>query len=240
MAGCFAELCVFWGSQSQAPFPSNDLKISEVRTPRQTSPTPRLQALKSMIFQSTQLQSSLGRRLQKVTVSLEALEEEKGILLGHLHEKQQQLQVARGRLNLRKQRPQREAVRDPAEEALMGELDHLKNATQSLCRKLDSIEEEQRRLQQLRVSIERDLGAKTASLEVDKKALDLDLDTVSVVSRSTTQSNLDRALAPLFHHSALRDRPNGVAAASKDWAAGHGRMAARSITPHQRTPTPSR
>ena len=31
IAGCFAVLCVFWGSQSQDPFPSNALNIKEVR-----------------------------------------------------------------------------------------------------------------------------------------------------------------------------------------------------------------
>ena len=57
-------------------------------------------------------------------------------------------------------------MRDPAEEALISELEHLKNATQSLCRKLDSVEEEQRRLKLLKSSVEHDLKAKTASLEV--------------------------------------------------------------------------
>ncbi|KAJ9451761.1 Tektin [Diplonema papillatum] len=140
------------------------------------------EALKSKVKQTKVLQNQLQKNLDAVNTELVELQYHREHIAGTLDAKRGPLSVVRQRLELRQQRPNREAVRDSVEEALETEYTKLKKAMATLQAKLEKIDVERGRLHQLKLQLESDLSNKNSALKHDKKALAIDLSQVRLPS----------------------------------------------------------
>mmetsp|Transcript_132360 Transcript_132360/g.229523 ORF Transcript_132360/g.229523 Transcript_132360/m.229523 type:complete len:134 (-) Transcript_132360:28-429(-) len=83
-------------------------------------------------------------------------------------------------MQMRRQRPTREAVRDAVEQALEDEVQTLKHSVNNLELRLDHVETERRRLTSIKKELELDLKHKAKAMKLDRRCLELDLDTLSL------------------------------------------------------------
>ena len=138
-------------------------------------------ALRCKVKQTKSLQGQLQQNLNAVHKELDELNTHRDNIHATLESKKGPLSVVRQRLDLRRQRPSREAVRDHVEEALEGELTQLRSIMDSLQHKLMKIEVERTRLMELKRQLEQDITNKNCALKRDKHALALDLTQVRYV-----------------------------------------------------------
>eukprot|EP00998_Keelungia_sp_KM082_P012034 NODE_834_length_1612_cov_62.320539_g824_i0.p1 GENE.NODE_834_length_1612_cov_62.320539_g824_i0~~NODE_834_length_1612_cov_62.320539_g824_i0.p1 ORF type:complete len:360 (+),score=51.78 NODE_834_length_1612_cov_62.320539_g824_i0:80-1081(+) len=97
-----------------------------------------INALKLKIQQSTKLHTKLTNQLNDLKLGIAVLESERKKLKLQLEEKQGPISIVQERLRLRQQRPNREAVRDAAEEALEEQMLALQASSNELTGRLNN------------------------------------------------------------------------------------------------------
>jgi len=171
-------------------------------------------ALKNKVQQSSQLQYNLSKRLQSINEELDQLQEERQQLMANISSKMGPLKVTRDRLAYRKQRPEREAIRDNVEEALEEELGTIKGYLANLQNQLDHVDAEQKRLTTIKSELERDWHNKNQALRLDRKCLALDVEAVMGVGDRTPPDTPSMVTSALFKSDTFLPRPPGSSVGS--------------------------
>lgn len=129
------------------------------------------QALESKANATRELKSSAEFELAKIQEELDLTSQEHFKLQQAIGEKSVPLRVAEERLRTRNLRPQREKIRDRAEEALECEVQMLTQAVEELTRALQAVTKNLHKLEDTRKTLVLDVESKTQALDVDLQCL---------------------------------------------------------------------
>jgi len=130
-------------------------------------------ALNQKVKATQSLHLKLNQQLLEINSELDELEEHRQNTERALQAKAVPLNIVSDRLQIRRNRPPRESVRDMVEEALEQEHKQLVQSIEKLERKLAHIEQEMARLKRQAMNIESDLRDKTASINIDKRCQEM-------------------------------------------------------------------
>eukprot|EP01062_Namystynia_karyoxenos_P025221 TRINITY_DN1989_c0_g1_i2.p1 TRINITY_DN1989_c0_g1~~TRINITY_DN1989_c0_g1_i2.p1 ORF type:complete len:512 (+),score=180.64 TRINITY_DN1989_c0_g1_i2:76-1536(+) len=131
------------------------------------------EALAQKVKTTQSLHCRLNSQLLEINSELDELEEQRQTTERALQAKSVPLGIVENRLQIRRTRPAREAVRDMVEEALEQEHAQLVHSIRKLEAKLQHIMQEQERLRTQARHIESDLRDKNTSMNIDKRCQDL-------------------------------------------------------------------
>eukprot|EP01065_Artemidia_motanka_P052649 TRINITY_DN9566_c0_g1_i2.p1 TRINITY_DN9566_c0_g1~~TRINITY_DN9566_c0_g1_i2.p1 ORF type:complete len:505 (+),score=34.46 TRINITY_DN9566_c0_g1_i2:71-1516(+) len=132
------------------------------------------QALEHKIKHATRLTTGLQARLDDVDQELSEVVQQRSAISAALNEKYAPLRTCAKRLNLRRQRPCREAVRDEAEVHLHTQLDSLVRCCRELEEQYRSLSAREAELKRLRRDLESDRSDKERARDLDTELLTLD------------------------------------------------------------------
>eukprot|EP01062_Namystynia_karyoxenos_P009323 TRINITY_DN132_c0_g2_i1.p1 TRINITY_DN132_c0_g2~~TRINITY_DN132_c0_g2_i1.p1 ORF type:complete len:549 (+),score=182.96 TRINITY_DN132_c0_g2_i1:115-1647(+) len=132
------------------------------------------QELEAKIRHTSKLASRLQRRLDDIDQELADISQQRAAIQNALQEKEAPLHVCARRLALRRQRPQRETVRDDAEISLQAQLDRLVRNCKQLEDQYAALCAREQELRQLRAELDEDKRDKERARELDTELLTLD------------------------------------------------------------------
>lgn len=171
-------------------------------------------ALNQKVKATHSLQLKLNQQLLEINSELDELEEHRQNTERALQAKSVPLNIVSDRLQIRRNRPPRESVRDMVEEALEQEHTQLVQSIKKLELKLAHIEQEMARLKRQAMHIESDLRDKTMSINIDKRCQDMTTNSgqstpsVPASVRSDSQRDVNQLLrrerAELFKRGGAR------------------------------------